>query len=440
MADAGSAAVAPTILGAGATTTSPEKDSAEARARGTAEISLPAASSTAQTTVEAPSASSPPPVAGIPVFVPFAPPPRSPPVTAARQSISSRRNFPDPRRVSGSSASVSSSSSSSGSTDGGSACSPGRAQARAKSSARGSSEARRARAGGTRASRSNSPPQRPPGGGSAGLGFSYGGPIPGAMPAATIAGVAGPGGGSLSGMYFGALGVGSWGVSGPGSAAPQFQQSMYPVNLPPISPASATSSGKFVLGVSPASATSHRGFSVASSVTSGSELMYSPSAGELSSTGRESHHSLHHHTRVRPGAREPQAPALGSSAKGFSRARAGSNSSSEGGNVQRGGGVDRHRADGNGDDGNSGNSGGRAMNPGGDVDTSLERLRGTSTSKDVGSGGMSEASVEAVATCDYENSEHSGEDVDDGVSSTFSRGSLLAGEFTFAIPSNRTPA
>ena len=80
------------------------------------------------------------------------------------------------------------------------------------------------------------------------------------------------------------------------------------------------------------------------------------------------------------------------------------------------------------------------MNPGGDVDTSLERLRGTSTSKDVGSGGMSEASVEAVATCDYENSEHSGEDVDDGVSSTFSRGSLLAGEFTFAIPSNRTPA
>lgn len=115
--------------------------------------------------------------------------------------------------------------------------------------------------------------------------------IPGAIPAATVAGVAGPGGGSLSGLYFGALGYGAWGGGGPGGAAPQFQQSVYPVALPPISPASATSSGKYVVGVSPASATSsthHRGgFSVASSVTSGSELMYSPSAGEGSSTGRE---------------------------------------------------------------------------------------------------------------------------------------------------------
>lgn len=158
------------------------------------------------------------------------------------------------------------------------------------------------------------------------MGYSYGGLIPAAVPATTVAGCAGPGGGALSGVYLGALGRGGWGGGGGGSgsgggfAGQQYQyqyqyqqqqqhqqnqqnqqhhqqnqqhqqQPVYPLSLPPVSPASATSSGRFVFGVSPASATSsthQRGaFSVASSVTSGSELTYSPSGTEMSSTGKE---------------------------------------------------------------------------------------------------------------------------------------------------------
>lgn len=118
------------------------------------------------------------------------------------------------------------------------------------------------------------------GSGKSGVSYFYGGLTPAAaVPASNVAGVAGPGGGGLA-SYLGGLGFGSWG-SGDGGGAMQHQSAfpLAPLTLPPVSPASATSSGRYVFGVSPASAASStaqgRPFSV-SSTTSGSELTYSP--------------------------------------------------------------------------------------------------------------------------------------------------------------------
>lgn len=144
---------------------------------------------------------------------------------------------------------------------------------------------------------------------------------------------------------------------------------------------------------------------------------------------------------MRLGPRELQAPTLGSSSKGFGRGRDGSNSSSEG-NGQRS--VDDGKSDdrsGDGDqDGDGG--GGHVDMSAGDRDSPLEGMRIAGSDNGDGSGGVSSsstASAEVVITGrDYENSDHSGEGVeDDGVSSTMSRGSLLRGENTCAIPINR---
>ncbi|CAM9747473.1 unnamed protein product, partial [Ectocarpus sp. 12 AP-2014] len=76
--------------------------------------------------------------------------------------------------------------------------------------------ARRSRAdvpsGPIRSSPSNSPPLRPLSGSfGPGAGLSYSGLVPAVVPSGAVAGVAGPGGGALSGVYLGALGYGGWG-------------------------------------------------------------------------------------------------------------------------------------------------------------------------------------------------------------------------------------
>lgn len=134
--------------------------------------------------------------------------------------------------------------------------------------------------GDTRTSPSNSPPVPTGASGasngvsSTGVSYLYGGMAPAAtVPASNVAGVAGHGGGGLAaylrGMGFGGMGGGIQ------------NHSSYPLGqlaLPPVSPASQTSSGRYVFGVSPASATSSaqgRLFSISSN-NSGSELTYSP--------------------------------------------------------------------------------------------------------------------------------------------------------------------
>lgn len=146
---------------------------------------------------------------------------------------------------------------------------------------------------------------------------------------------------------------------------------------------------------------------------------------------------------MRLGTRELQAPTLGSGSKGFSRGRGGSNSGSEG-NGQRC--VDDGKSDdrsGDGDADGDGEGGHVDMSVG-DRDSPLEGMRIAGIDSGDGSGGASSsstASAEVVITGrDYENSDHSGEGVeDDGVSSTMSRGSLLRGENTCAVPINRAP-
>lgn len=146
---------------------------------------------------------------------------------------------------------------------------------------------------------------------------------------------------------------------------------------------------------------------------------------------------------MRIGTRELQAPSLGSASKGFSRGRDGSNSSSEG-NGQRS--VDDGKSDDRSGDGHQGGDGGggHVDMSAGDRDSPLEGMRIAGSDNGDGSGGASSsstASAEVVITGrDYENSDHSGEGVeDDGVSSTMSRGSLLRGENTCAVPINRAP-
>ncbi|CAM9386280.1 unnamed protein product [Scytosiphon promiscuus] len=258
-----------------------------------------------------------------------------------------------------------------------------------------------------RTSPSNSPPPRSlAGAGGAGVGFSYSGLIPAVAPSGAVAGVAGPGGGALSGVYLGALGFGGWGGGGGGGGSggggsggsAQQHQPVQPLSLPPVSPASATSSGRFVVGVSPASASSshQRGmFSMGSSVASGStaEMMYSPSpsAGEPANGGRELQEAQRQN-RARLGARELQTASVGSTnlSKGFTRQRAGSNSSSDG-NGQSQGSVPVETV----------NSGIVGMGIG------IDRPCETNASSEVGSiGGISE-----IGTGGDDDSDHSGEGV-----------------------------
>ncbi|CAM9439983.1 unnamed protein product [Pylaiella littoralis] len=283
----------------------------------------------------------------------------------------------------------------------------GQAQGQTATATRPSPDIRRSRAdlpsGLARSPPSNSPPHRP-------SSVPYGGLIPAAVPSGAVAGVAGPGGGALSGVYLGALGYGGWGAGSGGSGGAQQQQQqqqqpLYPLSLPPVSPASATSSGRYVVGVSPASASSshQKGmFSMASSATSGSELMYSPSPSNM---GREVQEAQRQR-RMRVGAREVLAPSVGSagSTKGFTRHTAGRNN-----------GSGRHR--------HGGGSG--------PVDTGAGR--GIDRTREANEGGEVGTEVE-------ENSDHSGEGVEDDGVSTVSRSSLLVGEPRPDVTKHRSPA
>lgn len=236
--------------------------------------------------VAAPAPSPAPAPAPAPVAAPAPPAARSPPPRSPLgYSPSWGKSSPEKRRALGAAPAPAASDGGAAAGDAGSGASSHRAAAAtALNQGQGQTSAgtRRSRAdlpiGPIRTSPSNSPPPRS---------LAYSGLVPALMPSGAVAGVAGPGGGALSGVYLGALGFGGWGSSSGGNNGGAQQQPMNPLSLPPVSPASATSSGRFVVGVSPASASSshQRGmFSMGSSAASGSELVYSPSP---SSGGRE---------------------------------------------------------------------------------------------------------------------------------------------------------